>query len=63
MSVESKIDIVDSYLQSKIIDKTSFEIPQNAHERDALAAAVKTYRDHINKFRQIEKRAEKAKLN
>ncbi|HEX7468246.1 MAG TPA: DUF460 domain-containing protein [Methanobacterium sp.] len=62
MSVESKIDIVDSYLQSNIIDKTSFEIPQNAHERDALAAAVKTYRDHINKFQQIEKRAEKAEL-
>ncbi len=63
MSVESKIDIVDSYLQSNNIVKISFEIPQNAHERDALAAAVKTYRDHINKFRQIEKRAEKAKLN
>ncbi len=62
MSVESKIDIVDSYLQSNNKDKTSFELPQNAHERDALAAAVKTYRDHINKFRQIEKRAEKAKL-
>jgi predicted RNase H-like nuclease (RuvC/YqgF family) len=62
MSVESKIDIVDSYLQSNNKDKTSFELPQNAHERDALAAAVKTYRDHINKFRQIKKRAEKAKL-
>ena len=62
MSVESKIDIVDSYLQNNNKDKTSFVLPQNAHERDALAAAVKTYRDHINKFRQIEKRAEKAKL-
>jgi len=62
MSVESKIDIVDSYLQDNNKDKTSFVLPQNAHERDALAAAVKTYRDHINKFRQIEKRAEKAKL-
>jgi predicted RNase H-like nuclease (RuvC/YqgF family) len=41
-------------------DQKLFELPQNAHERDALAAAVKTYRDHINKFHQIEKRAEKA---
>ena len=62
MSVESKIDIVDSYLRDNNKDKTSFVLPQNAHERDALAAAVKTYRDHINKFRQIEKRVEKAKL-
>jgi predicted RNase H-like nuclease (RuvC/YqgF family) len=61
MSVESKIDIVDSYLQYE--DNKSHEIPQNAHERDALAAAVKTYRDHLNKFRQITKRAEKAELN
>ena len=31
--------------------------------RDALAAAVKTYRDFFNKFQQITKRAEKAGLN
>jgi uncharacterized protein len=61
MSVESKIDIVDSYIQYE--NNKSLEIPQNAHERDALAAAVKTYRDHLNKFRQIIKRAEKAELN
>ena len=61
MSIESKIDIVDSYLQYE--DNKSLEIPQNAHERDALAAAVKTYRDHCNKFRQINKRAEKAELD
>jgi predicted RNase H-like nuclease (RuvC/YqgF family) len=61
MSIESKIDIVDSYLQYG--NNKSLEIPQNAHERDALAAAVKTYRDHVNKFRQIIKRAEKAELD
>ena len=55
MSVESKIYIVDSYLQSICTDKNSFNIPQNAHERDALAAAVKTYRDYIKKLQQIEK--------
>jgi len=63
MSVESKIDIVDSYIQDIGKEQTLFELPQNAHERDALAAAVKTYRDHLNKFRQIEKRAEKAELS
>ncbi len=63
MSVESKIDIVDSYLQDIDKEQTIFELPQNAHERDALAAAVKTYKDHVNKFRQIEKRAEKAELS
>ena len=44
-------------------DKNSFNLPQNAHERDALAAAVKTYRDYLKKFQQIEKRAEKADLS
>jgi len=64
MSVDSKIEIVDSYLQCTDRDRKSFEqFPQNAHERDALAAAVKTYKDHVNKFRQIEKRAEMAKLS
>jgi predicted RNase H-like nuclease (RuvC/YqgF family) len=61
MSIESKIDIVDSYL--KYENNKSLEIRQNAHERDALAAAVKTYRDHFNKFQQITKRAEKAELD
>lgn len=61
MSVESKIDIVDSYMQS--ITNDSAMTPQNAHERDALAAAVKTYRDQLNKFRQIEKRGEKLELS
>jgi predicted RNase H-like nuclease (RuvC/YqgF family) len=45
----------------KTINRLKFR--QNAHERDALAAAVKTYRDHLNKFRQITKRAEKAELD
>ena len=62
MSVESKIDIVDSYLHDTGNNKL-LEIPQNAHERDALAAAVKTYRDHFNKFQQITKRAEKEELD
>jgi hypothetical protein len=61
MSIESKTDIVDSYLQYE--NNKLLEIRQNAHERDALAAAVKTYRDFFNKFQQITKRAEKAELD
>lgn len=62
MSVGSKIDIVDSYLHDTG-DNKQLDIPQNAHERDALAAAVKTYRDHLNKFKQITKRAKIAELD
>jgi predicted RNase H-like nuclease (RuvC/YqgF family) len=58
MSVESKIEIVDSFTATG----NSLNVPQNAHERDSLAAALKTYKDHLNKFRQIEKRAEELSL-
>jgi uncharacterized protein len=54
MSVESKIETVDNFTGMG----NSLNVPQNAHERDALAAAVKTYKDHSKKFKQIEKRAE-----
>ncbi|UTB31912.1 MAG: DUF460 domain-containing protein [Methanobacterium sp. ERen5] len=59
MSVESKIETVDSFTAMG----NSLNGPQNAHERDSLAAAVKTYKDHLNKFRQIEKRAEQLSMN
>lgn len=58
MSVGSKIEIVDSFTGMG----NSLSVPQNAHERDALAAAVKTYKDHSKKFRQIEKRAEQLSI-
>ncbi|MTK63919.1 MAG: DUF460 domain-containing protein [Methanobacterium sp.] len=58
MSVESKIEIVDNFTATA----NSLNVPQNAHERDSLAAAVKTYKDHLNKFRQIEKRAEELSM-
>lgn len=58
MSVESKIEIVDSFTAMG----NSLNVPQNAHERDSLAAALKTYKDHLNKFRQIEKRAEQLSM-
>ncbi|MCE7698706.1 MAG: DUF460 domain-containing protein [Methanobacterium paludis] len=67
MSIESKIGLVGEYIGetsaadvSKVI--RSDEVPQNDHERDALAAAIKTYKDYRNKLEQIEKRAENFEL-
>ena len=67
MSVESKIGLVGEYINetssagvSKVI--RSDEVPQNDHERDALAAAIKTFKDYKNKLEQIEKRVEKLEL-
>jgi uncharacterized protein len=63
ISIESKIETVEIYLnekssfpRSKVI--RSDEIPQNAHERDALAAALKTYKKYQNKLQQIVKKVE-----
>ncbi|MEG3224869.1 MAG: hypothetical protein BME94_04900 [Methanobacteriales archaeon Met13] len=68
ISVESKIETVETYLKSKScfpISKVvhSDEIPQNAHERDALAAALKTYKKYQNKLQNISKRAKKLNLS
>jgi predicted RNase H-like nuclease (RuvC/YqgF family) len=68
MTVESKIEAVDVYLnekssfsRSKVVH--SDEIPQNAHERDALAAALKTYKKYQNKLQQIARKADELDLN
>lgn len=62
ISVESKMGLVENYLnekssftRSKVV--RSDEIPQNAHERDALAAALKTYKKYQNKLQQIVRKA------
>jgi len=67
MSVESKIEAVDLYLnekssfpKSKVVPSDT--IPQNAHERDALAAALKTYKKYQNKLQQITKKADELDL-
>jgi hypothetical protein len=67
MSVESKIEVVDVYLsekssfpRSKVV--RSDEIPQNAHERDAMAAALKTYKKYQNKLQQIARKADELNL-
>lgn len=57
-TVSSKTELVDSYLN----EISSTKYPGNAHERDALAAAIKTYKHYQNKLRQIEKRTEKLGL-
>jgi len=57
-TVSSKTELVDNYLSE--INSTKY--PENAHERDALAAAIKTYKHYQNKLQQIEKRTEKIGL-
>lgn len=68
MSVGSKIELVDSYLgekssqeRSKVIP--SEEVPQDAHQRDALAAAIKTYQVYQKKLDQIETRSKEINLS
>ena len=45
-TVSSKTELVDSYLN----EVSSAKFPDNAHERDALAAAVKTYKHYQRKL-------------
>ncbi len=59
LSVSSKIELVESYIKEI---KTS-KYPENAHERDSLAAAIKTYKNYQNKLEQIEKRTESLDLS
>lgn len=58
-TVSSKTEVVDSYL-NEISSSISSD---NAHERDALAAAIKTYKHYQKKLNQIEKRAGKLGLS
>ena len=57
-TVSSKTELVDSYLH----EISSDNYPANAHERDALAAAIKTYKHYQKKLQQIERRTEKLGL-
>ncbi|MDO8870584.1 MAG: DUF460 domain-containing protein [Methanobacteriaceae archaeon] len=51
-TVGSKKEMVDEFLRDR---KSNFS-PNNAHQRDALAAAIKTYKNYEKKFNQIDKR-------
>lgn len=62
MSVGSKIEMVESYLsekssleRSKVV--SSELVPQDAHQRDALAASIRTYKSYHKKLDQIESRS------
>lgn len=52
LTVESKKELVDSFVQLN----SSEILIDNAHERDALAAAIKTYKHYEKKLEQIEKK-------
>ena len=58
-TVGSKKEMVDEFLR----DRTSNFSPNNAHQRDALAAAIKTYKNYEKKFNQIDKRGKEKNLS
>ncbi|MDP3034968.1 MAG: DUF460 domain-containing protein [Methanobacteriaceae archaeon] len=58
-TVGSKKEMVDGFLRDR---KSNFS-PNNAHQRDALAAAIKTYKNYEKKFNQIDKRGKKKNLS
>lgn len=66
MSVGTKIELVESYLgqsnqeRSKVV--ASELIPQDAHQRDALAASIRTYKSYQKKLEHIENRSLEASL-
>lgn len=68
MSVGSKIELVESFLgenysieRSKAV--SSEQLPQDAHQRDALAASIRTYKSYQKKLEQIETRSRKINLS
>ena len=57
-SVALKNELVNTFLMEK-----KLEVSLDAHERDALAAAIKTYRHYENKLRQVESRLENSTIS
>jgi uncharacterized protein len=55
MTVGSKNEMVEEYLNADF-SLISHISPENAHQRDALAAAIKTYKHYEKKLNQIENR-------
>lgn len=53
MTIESKNEMVEEYIR----ETSSTLAPNNAHQRDSLAAAIKTYKNYQKKLNQIDKRA------
>ncbi len=67
MSVGSKIELVESYLNEKYSPRSkaipSDEVPHDAHQRDALAASIRTYKSYQKKMEIIETRSKETDLN
>lgn len=69
LAVSAKNELVDNYIysndqhhQTHRSRGTSDQIPQNAHERDALAAAIQCYKKYQKKIEQIERRTQNLEL-
>ncbi len=69
LAVNAKKELVDEFLsqqeQHLPIPKSGDDnriIPQNAHERDALASAIQAFKKYQKKFEQIERRTHKLEL-
>lgn len=59
LTVDVKKEMVDDYLKSESITLA----PENAHQRDALAAAIKTYKYYEKKLKHIENKVSSFQLN
>ncbi len=69
LAVSAKNELVDDYIylqdQQHPLRRSRESndlIPQNAHERDALAAAIQGYKKHQKKLEQIERKTKDLKL-
>jgi uncharacterized protein len=68
LAVSAKNELVDDYIYSNDKNLTPRSqdnnelIPQNAHERDALAAAIQGFKKYQKKLEQIERRTENLEL-
>lgn len=63
LSVDSKSDLVTNYIEKSSKSSIKDLAPHNAHERDALAAAIYTYKNYQKKWDQITRKGEKMGLS
>ncbi len=70
LAVSAKNELVDDYIHNQDQNRSILRyqdnheiIPQNAHERDAFAAAVQGYKRYQKKMEQIEKRTQNLDLS
>jgi uncharacterized protein len=67
LAVGAKIESVDDYVTESGRDELQecdyYPLPQNAHERDALAAAIHSYKNYQQKLQLIERRIQNHDLS